>query len=77
MTEFKLHEASALFPILDNDGLKSLAEDIKSHGLLEPITIYEGKVLDGRNRLAACKLAETVEVGGLQGGTTHSDAVCP
>lgn len=58
MTEFKLHEASALFPILDNDGLKSLAEDIKSHGLLEPITIYEGKVLDGRNRLAACKLAK-------------------
>ena len=56
MTELRPHEASALFPILGKDDLETLAADIKSNGLLEPISLYDGKVLDGRNRLNACKL---------------------
>lgn len=54
----KVHPVADLFPMLADDELKELAEDIKQRGLLQPIVVDEdGVVLDGRNRLAACKLA--------------------
>jgi hypothetical protein len=44
--------------MLPADELRSLADDIKTRGLLNPITTdREGRILDGRNRLAACQLA--------------------
>jgi DNA modification methylase len=52
------HPAAGLFPLLAGDDLAELAADIKTHGLLEPITLCDGLVLDGRNRLAACSMAE-------------------
>jgi len=49
---------AGLFPMLAEDELAELAEDIKTRGLLHPIVLdVEGRVLDGRNRLAACELA--------------------
>ena len=53
----EVHPVADLFPMLAEDELAELAEDIKQRGLLQPIVLdAEGRVLDGRNRIAACEL---------------------
>jgi len=42
----------------NKERLRELVDDIKANGLLESIMLYEDVVLDGRNRLEACMLAE-------------------
>lgn len=58
---YETHPAADLFPMLDGAELKALADDIKAHGLHNPITLYtlDGKrqILDGRNRARACEMA--------------------
>lgn len=51
-----IHEAADLFP-LEEETLAALAEDIREQGQAKDIELYEGRVLDGRRRLRACKLA--------------------
>ena len=51
------HEYADMFPMLDGKDLQIFADDIKRNGQNEPIIIYDGKILDGRNRYAACELA--------------------
>jgi len=51
-----VHPDFALFPPMDEEELRRLADDIRENGLLEPIELYEGKILDGRNRYQACLL---------------------
>jgi hypothetical protein len=48
------HPAAEKFPLMNEDELKALAEDIKDHGLNEDIETLDGMVLDGRNRYNAC-----------------------
>lgn len=58
MTEYDVHPVADLFPMLADDELAELAEDIQQRGLLQAIVLdADGRVLDGRNRLAACKRA--------------------
>ncbi len=53
----KAHPAAELFPMMTEAELRQLAEDIKAHGLADPITMLDGMILDGRNRFEACKRA--------------------
>ena len=55
----KVHPLAEQFPMLPEDELAELAADIKENGLVYPIIVDdEGVLIDGRNRLAACKIAE-------------------
>mgnify|MGYP001052839394 CR=1 FL=1 len=49
-----IHEAANIFPMITGADFAALRDDIKANGLLEPIILCNGKILDGRNRYAAC-----------------------
>ena len=53
----RTHPLAAIFPLLEGEEFDRLVSDIKTNGLLEPIVVYEGKILDGRNRWRACQRA--------------------
>jgi ParB-like nuclease domain len=50
----EVHEIASLFPPLPEDELAALADDIFKRGLVDPITIFENKILDGQHRYLAC-----------------------
>jgi len=53
--ELKVHPAADIFPMLSDEDLADLAEDIRANGQLFPIMLdHEGRLVDGRNRLKAC-----------------------
>ena len=53
---YPIHPAANIFP-LDADNIDELAANIKEHGLRDPIEILDGKIVDGRRRSLACRLA--------------------
>jgi hypothetical protein len=65
----KVHPYAARFPLMSDEELQELADDIKENGLKEPIVKdADGTLVDGRNRSAACKLLgiepESIELNG-------------
>jgi N6-adenosine-specific RNA methylase IME4 len=56
MLEF--HPLANVLPLLEGVELDRLGADIAEQGLLNPITLYQGKILDGRNRERACHAAK-------------------
>jgi len=50
----EFHEASNIFPLLTGQDFSDLVENIATYGLLQPIEVFEGKIIDGRNRYRAC-----------------------
>jgi len=51
------HELSKCFPVIEIKEFGQLVDDIKENGLLNPIVIFDGKVLDGWHRYRACQQA--------------------
>jgi ParB-like chromosome segregation protein Spo0J len=51
------HPICLLMPSADEDELQNLTDDIRAHGLLDPIVLFEKRILDGRNRAVACESA--------------------
>lgn len=48
------HRLANYFPAIEGEEFDELMADIKKNGQLNPIILFEGKILDGKNRFKAC-----------------------
>lgn len=55
MENIKFHPLAEIFPLIQGKDFVELKADIKANGLHEPIVMYQGMILDGRNRFRACQ----------------------
>ena len=46
----EVHELSKIFPPMSDEDFAELKQDIAKNGLLNPIVLHEGQVLDGAHR---------------------------
>lgn len=53
--EYKYHKFANIFPMIEGKEFQELKKDIQEQGLQQTIILYEGQILDGRNRYKACK----------------------
>lgn len=53
----QIHPVAQLFPMLSGTGMDELVDSIKSQGLLNPCVKQGDVLLDGRNRMEACRIA--------------------
>lgn len=51
-----VHPLAQLIPLITQGDLNRLTDDIRENGVHEPLVMFEGKVLDGRNRLAVASV---------------------
>jgi hypothetical protein len=51
----EFHQLANMFPLIEGDEFDAFVDAFRRQGLLTPITLYEGKILDGRNRYRAVK----------------------
>ncbi len=51
MVKAKMHDVCTMFPPMTEDEIKALREDVRSKGVLSPVWIWNGMVIDGRHRV--------------------------
>lgn len=49
------HDYANLFPMLDGSAQDALRSDIQQHGIRQPVILFAGRILDGRNRFMAAR----------------------
>lgn len=54
---YRVHPAALLFPLLDGKEREQLVRDVRKRGVREPVVIWRGQLLDGRNRVEAARQA--------------------
>ena len=54
LNDFPIHPAAELFPMMSETEFQEMKEDIRLHGQSDDILMWNGQLLDGRNRLRAC-----------------------
>jgi hypothetical protein len=55
--KYENHPFADCFPMMSIEEIKTMANDIKENGLINAIVLFENKILDGRNRYAACQVS--------------------
>ena len=50
----EFHPIADIFPMMSADEYTGLCDDFQRNGLHEAIKLFEGKIIDGRNRYNAC-----------------------
>lgn len=53
---FESHPYAEIFPMMSDDEIDDLASDIEANGQVTPAQVYDGKILDGRNRYQALEV---------------------
>lgn len=54
MIKLNIHPLANIIPLMLTDEAVDLERDIEANGQRQPITIYNGMILDGRHRYAVC-----------------------
>jgi N6-adenosine-specific RNA methylase IME4 len=55
MSGVAFHPLAGLFPLIEGEEFAALVDDIRERGQLHLITLFQGQILDGRNRFLACQ----------------------
>jgi len=56
--DYASHPFANMFPMIEGQEFENLKASIAKSGILEPIRLYQGMILDGRNRYAAGKACD-------------------
>ena len=51
--QLQFHEYANIFPWIEGKAFEDFKADIQANGIREPIVLFQGKILDGRNRYNA------------------------
>ena len=57
MAQLDAHPLALCWPEISPADMELLVEDVREKGVLEPVVIYDGQILDGRHRYAAALTA--------------------
>jgi hypothetical protein len=64
----EFHPLANIFPLIEGEEFRKLVDDISKNGLKQRIVLFEGKILDGRNRYLASREAGYTDPSFFQPG---------